>query len=391
MTGHTKAQLWHRFGVLRKGQRTWLTDYRPHLILDSGMDKVASTRWAPCFSGFLIGNAVSPTPVRRDSNLVTISASGTTATASGNFFEAGDVGRIIKWDDIDGTERYISAYNSPTDVTLSSAATVAATTAVIWYVNVSALDANVAQTRSFGVDTGDNDSSFSGNVLTMKRTMIGSALAGATTVTEIGFSNNQTNSDLFDRDVISGGFPLSAGDQPLAEVNLILTFDPSTPLAVGDVGTGCDTSGTLQYQGFNFGTSGTSGSYISSVGSNGSNVGDGTNQNAEPSLYTRLCIFTSDFTQSAFAPGTSLSPAGSFQLPIGQNILQAYSAGSFYRDTLHNLLVGDAIGTIYGLGFMNNAGNGCWGTLKFTTPFTKDGTQVLNLRTRKSWSRTLVN
>lgn len=367
-----------RVGAIINGKRFLLTPWRENLILDTGLNKAGTFIWPDCFKTCLFGDKVAPTEVRRDSGGTTFTTVGVTCTASSGFFVAGDVGRLIKFNDGPGQERYITGFTSATVVTLGVAPNpvIAAQTATIWYVNQTALEQLNSSTTTYGGSGGDNGTSDAVNVRTMKRTYIGAAVGGVTTLTEIGFSDDGSNVNIFDRDIIPGGVALGAGDQPFAVGELIVTFGPSTPLAVPNVGTGFDASGTFQLanlNGFNF------------VGGAGNSTGNGDLSfvTGNEAWYTPNVIFTQDVF-NAGSPFTANSPMNS-------NTLSAYGPGNFYRDKNLAWSISQNNGTIYGL-VCNQPGGGAFcASHLFTTPFVKAGTQTLSFILRRSWQRALVN
>lgn len=373
----------YRFGFIRNGVRTLVTPWRENLILDSGLNKFATVKGATCWNTCLFGNQVSPDPVKRNSGAITFTTVGTACTASGGFFVAQDVGRLIKFDDAGGQERYITAFTSSTLVTLGVAPSpdIAGDTATIWYVNQTALQSLFATTSTYGSNGGDNGTSVVGNVITQKRTFVGAAVGAPVSLTEIGFNNSTSNVLLFDRDIIVGGVGLITGDQPTAIAELISTWEPDTSTAVGNVGTGFDSSGDMIISGL----SALTGETVQIVGTNGVASGAGV---LEPSSSQGLSPITATFTLPAFSNGAGPALVGPYN---GNTTLAGYSNGTFFRDCSISYGITEANGTLYGVGMIYNAGfQACW-MQKYTTPFTKLNTQTLVMTTRKSWQRVLVN
>lgn len=388
----SKALLRYKVGFIRDGKRYLSPNWTNNLILDSGLNKIGSgVFWAPAFSDALFGNAVSPDPVRRDSSPVTFSTVGNICTASGNFFEIGDVGRLIKFNDIDGTEAYITNFTNATQVTLSISPSpaIAAQTSTIWYVNQTQLNSYYSGTVSYGSAGGDNGTSFVGNVQTMKRTYIGAPAVSNTTLTEIGFNNGAANVDLFDRDIIVGGVPIVTGDQPLAVAELIIEWNPApSPVAVPNVASGYDSAGDIQITGLLYPTGG--GASFVDVNGN-SNLGSGVfGPFMDPSCNFNLGVIVgTDFSIPSYTEGIGPSPAG---VIVTGATAQPYSAGNFYRDFVANYSVSQANGTIYGYGmFRSNSSINAGLLHHFDTPFVKNSTQVLSFTIRKSWQRILFN
>lgn len=376
----SRNELRYKFQVRRNGvvisERPWVSN----LIQDCGMDQVAGNYWCSLITYMAVGSAVSPVPVRRDSNAVTISIASHTATASGSYFQAGDVGRILKLNDVPGTERYITGFTNSTAVTLGGAvATVPPINGTVWYVNETAMTSQLSSAALASTDGGANGTSWAGNVATYKKTIILPAVSSGVVLTEIAFSVNGVNVNVFDRDVITGGVALSPGDQPSAIVELIKTIIPATAISVGNVATGYDSSGMLQVEAVQ------SGFALTQINTNGSVSGGAPFLEAPQDNNGQVGAISSTFTLQAFsiAPGPSA---------IGTSVgftTSAYTPGSFFVDKLFGFSVSQANYTIYGLSLVLT-GSRCV-TLLLTTPFTKLSTQILTGSWRYSWFRVLVN
>lgn len=370
----------YRVGFIRDGVRQ-LLPWKNNLILDSGLDQIGTILAATCFNSCLFGDQVSPTPVSRNSGAVTFTTVGTACTASGGFFVAQDVGRLIKFDDTDGQERYITNFTSSTLVTLGVAPSpaIVAQTATVWYVNQTALESLYATTQTYGSAGGDNGTTWSGAVRTMKRTFTGNPISGSpVTLTEIGFNSSTSNSNIFDRDIIVGGIGLIPGDIPLAIAELVQTFTPSTPLSVGNSATGYNNSGTVQFC--------DTINDLSSVNSAGNTQGSGGSieppTNSAGGLLATNLVWTFPAFNGTQAPVTGSTPSS---LSI-----DSYTPGSFFRDKNGVYSISTANGPITGFNFLTGAGTFSWGHL-LTTPFTKTSSQSLSVTLRYTWQRILQN
>jgi hypothetical protein len=355
-----------------------------NLILDSGLDSVGTLATLPTLIGFvLFGTAASPTPVRRDSGAVTISQSGTTATASASFFSAADVGRLIKYNNGPATEVYITAFTSATVVTVGTSATIASINATVWYVNETALDTFYASSSALDSGGSAHGTTWSGNVQTMKRTLISAPVAGPVTLTEIGFNGTGANSNLFDRDIIVGGISLVTGNIARVVVTLITTFTPTTPLSVSNVATGFNSAGTLQIESAYNPNGGVS--CFADINTSGYTTGEA--QSVTPNILDASIALTAAFTQQAFSTTVASNSAAGVSSDGGT--LASYTNGHFYRDKTHTWSVGAANTTIYGfaLGWSNYR----FISLLLTSSFAKSNSQTLSITWRLSWGRTLAN
>ncbi len=391
LIAHSGAKFSYKFGYRRNGVDYWPLPEVANLILDSGLNKIASNAWQTCWEYCLFGNQVSPEPVQRTSGAITFTVVGTTCTASGNFFVSQDTGRLIKFNDVNGQEFYLT-YVSATVATLSGTPSpgIVAETGKIWYVNQTALQSLYSTTNAYDSAGGANGTSAIDNVVTYKRTFVGGAVSGGPiTFTEIGFSNSGSNANIFDRDIITGGITLVDGDIPLAVATLIITFGTTTQDAVGNVATGYDSSGTKVISGMRYATS--VGSLIGFVNGNGTTGGSPSNDQWEPAFAASAQFYClmADFTLPAFSNGLGVSLGSGTGGDVAATIA-SYSNGSFYRDCVFAFSISAANGLIYGFGQGVNPGLLVW-MLKLTTPFTKLSSQTLTFTFRKTWQRILLN
>lgn len=390
---HTSMVFRYKVGYRRNGVNYFTHDWQDNLILDSGLNKVGTVFYQTCWNTCLFGNPVSPNPVRRDSLATTFTVTGTSCVSSVGFFVSQDVGRLIKFNDAAGQEFYINAFTNSTTVTLSAVPSPAITaqTGTIWYVNQTALDTLFATTQTFQAGGANNGTTYVSNVMTMKRTFLGSAVGAPVTLTEIGFNNSVSNASIFDRDIIAGGVSLLTGDQPLAVAQLIITFHPETSTVAGNVGTGFDTSGTIIICGLGGIASGQM--MIQGVDTNGGGLPS--TGGGEPSNNTTgLSTITGAFTLPAFSNGVGATIGAGTGTGASSTALGTYSAGSFFRDKVCSWITSAGNATITGFSLgspLNGGGVGPLLCQRFTTSFTKLNTQVLTLTLRASWQRILVN
>ncbi len=397
---HTSASLQYKLQVLRKGEIVIDRPFRDYMITDAGLNTIgAGSNWCAQIGNAILGTAVSPTPVRRDSGATTFTQSTTTLTASVAFFSAADVGRLFKYGTgSGGAEMYITAFTSSTVVTVSVSTTVGTPTiGTIWYVNTAALGTPIAGltwSKDPGALNNFNNVSTLGAVCTVMSqcTIISTALASNSTITEIAINVNTTNTNVFDRDLVSPPVALLTGDQARVIVQLTRNYSPITSTAAGNVGVGCNTAGDMQIETIMIQQNGVG---ISSFDSNG-NVGGGGGFPMDPAAAAgQINIVTGGaITFQAFN-----STAGTARTATAKNLTPAsYGTGNFYRDSTCTASISQAVGTIYGVGLSNtgisdgSSGSvGCNVIWKFTTPFAKSGTQTLKVDFRRSWSRILTN
>lgn len=349
--------------------------FKKNLILDQGLDLVATTQWCDCFNYCAVGTGTDPT--RRDSGAITFTRAGTTITASAGFFSAADVGRLLKWNT--GEEVYISAYTSPTVVSSVSTGTIAAAIGTVWYVNQTALTTESTRTNSLSADGGANGTTFSVDTYTHQRTFLFAAVGANVTYNEIGWSPAPAGS-LFGRDVIPGGDTLLVGQQYKVVVKLILKISPVAPAAQANVGNnGFNTAGQFNHEYI--------GNAYSIVNSGGATIAG----SMDPAAAFNCGLLAGAFTLLAAVSYTSASLTPLYHL--GMTNL-TYTNGNFYRDAQCIFPVGSANSTdlravIFGVPYYGDIYRNF--SVSFTTPQTKDSLHTVKITLRKSWGRTLVN
>lgn len=355
---------------------------KSNLLLDTGLDLAATSRFAALFTYAAVGTSANP--VKRDSGAITFTRSADTVTASANFFEAGDVGRLLKFDS--GEEMYITAFTDAQTVTVNESGTLGASEGTIWYVNLTGLAAETKRTNTYGSDSGDNGSTYSAplKTWTMKRTFIFSAESTSVTYREIGWGPSSTpGSNLLGRDVLAGGgVSLISGQQLKVVVELSFTFAPNEPTEYTNVVTGWSQDGDCCIEDVNTGTA------ISAVNTNGStpNVGGF----LEPSE-TSACVL-STLSGALVSMGISSQP-DTGKLVIKEMSLATYVAGSFTRRKSVTFTVSEgnstSIRSIW-LTSSTQANNRGFRVL-LDAAETKDSAHRLTLRFDITWGRVLTN
>lgn len=372
---------WETFARNPDGTVVPLRKAKRNLILDQGLDYFASQLIVNCTRYCAVGTGTNP--IKRDSGAITFSRAGTTVTSSANFFEAGDVGRLLKFDT--GEEMKVTAYTDPQNVTVDTSGALGAAEGTVYYVNRTGLQTETARTGNLRTDAGDNQSTFSVDTWTHKRTFLFPAVGGNVTYNEIGWSpSSGAGANLFGMDLISGGDSLLTGQQYIVIVRLSVKVSPASGVAVGDVGNnGFDTSGTAKMESVALGDG------QGFIGLNSAGNASGGYANLEPSHQSSLSCATMfrtlDFTQQAITSGTIFDSDN-----VQKNATAStYTPGTFFRDfTSAAVAVNEANGSIYGICLGRASRNF---SVKFTTPQTKAGTHTLAATWRLSWNRVLVN
>lgn len=381
---HNNLSFGYKIEFLRKGKVIAKTPFRRHMLTDSFLNNCATYAFLDCLGMPVLGESVSPTPVRRDSGSITFTQSANRITASSGFFQLADVGRLFKWGvGSGGLEVYITNFVSSTQIDVTASPDVgAAAVGTVWYVNTDALLTPIAGlTWSCLNDASENNSSYNtvGNVciITHNRVFYSSAFTVAKTISEIGFRHPSAFLNLSDRDVVTPGVALGIGDQAKVTTQFIMNVTPCTSQAIANFATGFDSSGNAKFEAFN-------NDCFRTINAGGGLQGTA---NMEPDQAPYIGVMLQDFALQAFNPNGDVIPATYFLKGSAQI---GYGAGSYYRDAKAAYAISEANGTIYGF-YLSPWFNRRQYTLKLTTPFSKGSTQVLELTCRKSWSRVLTN
>lgn len=393
---HTGAALEYSIKRVRNGKVIESRPFRRNMITDAGLNRIGAEawKWVEYIFSFILGDSVSPTPVRRDSGAIKFTQSGTTITADAPFFESADTGRLFKWGTGSaGSECYLTYVNSTTATASVSATVAVPEIGTVWYVNTAALNSPIAG-LSISKLNGSGSTSF--NVVgdtcevTSEITLQSSAFSSNRTVTEIAINNNTTNSNVFDRDLVNPPIAFLSGDQAEVTVRLIRNYSPVTPVSVGNVATGFDSSGDFQIESLS--DSNVNGSPISIFDSNGN---AGTSGFLDPSSNgLNAGPVNAAITLQTFNATTTTSRSTARQSAT----TLAYGTGTFYREKVVTIPIN--IGNsanIYGIAVTKGVSAADYGnapnciTLKLNTPFAKTNTQILTITFRASWQRVLIN
>lgn len=149
------------------GERVWGGWWYPNLITNQGLDRITDYNSLGTYAdGYsyprtdapgirnTLGLATGSFQVKRVSGAITLGQSGNTVTASAAFFNSGDVGAEIVWDN--ATRATITGYTSPTLVTVADSKSISAAPATLWAVQLTTVPGQV--------DTGSSSGGFVGSV-----------------------------------------------------------------------------------------------------------------------------------------------------------------------------------------------------------------------------------
>jgi hypothetical protein len=370
MNLHSNLSVTFETAVLERGRVVRRNIPSRNLLLDVGLDLLASTTFWDAFKYCALGSGTKPT--KRDSGAITVSIAGEVATASAGFFEAADVGRLLKLDS--GQEVRVTGYTSTTEVAVAGAVDDAASECTVWYVNETAHETQVKRTNTVTATNG----TWLSPTATWERTFLFPEESAAITYREIGWAP-ASSGNLFGRALIpGGGDSLAPGQQYKVTVRLSASFNLAQ-VAVASAGTGVDIAGVSlmasSYRALHGDVSMSNPFYF---------YNDGNARMWEPSVWPAVKLIN-DAGWVIPAESADTAPAPSSYGSKGLT-LDPYVSGSFRRTASATWAVTEGNGTIYGLSF----GYQNW-MHQFTTPFTKADTHKLTLSFEKSWGRVLVN
>lgn len=212
--------------VIDNGKVVYETPWKENLILDAGMNRLPTTLICDLFLYAVIGTGNTPT--EDDSGAVTATTSGTTCTASGSIFAAGDVGKLLRFDT--GEKAMITAYTSATQVTLASSLGVTTQLFTMYRVGQTGLATEVKRSATYLTGSGNCETTRSGATFTHRRTYDFTAEVSNTNYAEVGFSHSATvASNLNSRALFAGGaVTVLTGQQLRVIYDFLVTVSPVT-------------------------------------------------------------------------------------------------------------------------------------------------------------------
>lgn len=194
--------------------------WQPNLILDSGLDRIATEKWYAQLAYGVAGTGNTPTKDLPDPGDL-FSQSGTTVTRDSGTrdFAAGDVGKLIRW--ASGEEAYITAYTSATQVTVGTSQTVASGAVdALYRVAQTGLTAEVkrSSTQPQFIDEDDGLTAAATTIdatagtVTFKVTRDFTEEVSPVNYTEVGMSSQATaGNNIFSRMLLAGAVTVGAG------------------------------------------------------------------------------------------------------------------------------------------------------------------------------------
>lgn len=373
--------------VVENGKVVEERPWQNNLILDQGMDMIATMNWASAFAVCVAGTGNTVTV--RSSNPITASQSGAAVVASQNFFSAQDVGRTLNF--AGGLFGKIVGYTDAQNVTLNVSQSVGSSQFAVFYTEQVGLANEVKRHSTYLTGSGNCGTTRNGSIFTMQRTYDFSAESQQTVYSELGWSNSgSAGNNLFSRVLLSSTVTVQIGQQLRVVYSLAVTISPTTtqsgtatvtgwPVAPSTLMTG---QYAIQFAGISsVDTSGNSTSW----GGSGAGAAGSVN---EPASSGTLFLSTDTAAPGAFENNTTRQTNGVTKAFS----LLAYVSGNYYRDRSAVFAVGEANRNDWTSMGIGNGGGGAVGfVFVFTEPQTKANTNTLTLTFRSSWGRTLVN
>jgi hypothetical protein len=185
-----------RVKVLRDGKELFAYPWQENLILDSGLDKVATVAFNQLFSNCAVGTGTQVTNIRPSA---TATVAGNVLSASAATFSSADLDSDVRFDS--GEYFKIQSVTDPQHVTLFSSGTVAtATLFTILRTNQTILGSESKRTNDCSQVPNANQTLDLGGSLLLQRTFLFDPETTNSTYTEVGFSNITTpGANLFSR------------------------------------------------------------------------------------------------------------------------------------------------------------------------------------------------
>lgn len=335
---------------------------------------------AGSFTYLAIGSGTNPNSFA--SGAVTCTQSGNVVNSSTSFFTAAMVGGILKYGiGSGGAEQYITGFTSSSIITVSSSAIVSATAFTVWMVQQTSLQTPLYFTDNYRTNSGDNQTTYNTGQIIHQRTFINPAQPISYIVNELGWQIGPSGDSLNGRITLSSTDTVSPSEYYIVVMTLTLTYSPSTPTSVGNVGTGFNSSGTVMCEYFNTAT----------VTSTGTTSVEGC-MDCSTNL-ARGCFYGGTYNQGTSLTG--ITPPFSQGLNFETSGFGWAYGGSIGLSTLavNRTITLSVSETIFGLGIAIDAmRNSASFDLKLTTTVTRAaGTYTWSQSWSCLYSRTLVN
>lgn len=375
LSGRVKLQVIDDAGaVLTEGP--WVKN----LLLNLGMDNIATVFYADIFLHACVGTAILATVL--DSAGTTAAQALGTVTANNPIFVAGDVGNVIHW--TGGEEATITAFVSTTVVTVANSATVGAAVFKIYRTNQTALSAEVKRETQYSQKAADNtttDHTATQAYRRMRRSFIFAAETATTTYKEIGFSDQSAaGANLNIRIDLNGAsanmvVPITRRLKAIYELQVNLepdTVQVSASSLISGIDTSADT-GHFVLEALN----------LSSINSSGDSVT--TTADLEPAADCVMAFSSNAAAVVAFSGATRRT-----NVTVVPLTKAAYNTGDYTLSLSGTFDLADTNRTdLRSLMLYDQSGERGAFTFLFDNPVTKDPDHTMTVNWTKTWARTL--
>lgn len=381
-----------------------MPEFKKNLILNQGMDLVATTVWANVMKIAVAGTGTRPNSIASQTD--TASQSGTTVTKVGavtDFTTDAAVGDIIKFSTLE--EAIVTSVTDANHVQVTPSQTVGSTSFTIWKTAQVGLQTETKRAgngspvgSAYLTGTGNCGTTFSGNIVSHRRTFDFATEVGLVNYTEIGVATSTTvvNTNVFSRVLLDSAVPVDNGQKLRVIYQLNITFNPGTPssksatISGWPVSPAAGTAGTEQVQAWILAT-------ISSS-DGGTSTDSGGLTALDPTGSGSVAVWCSPSSAALGTVGTSPDRStNAGESPVVT--LASYTSGSYQRDKTGVLAVATIPrNDIRSMGFGTTGPNVFFSyqaahiafTFLFNEAQTKTNTQTLSLTFRFSWSRVLA-
>lgn len=230
MANRFKIQVVERRHNRHRGRVVRSTPWQANLILDQGMDRVASDVIVNLFTYCVIGTGNTATEAL--SGGITATTSGTTCTSDSPIFASTDVGSLLRF--TTGEKAKITAFTDSQHVTLAATLGVTGQTFKMYRVNQTGLTTEKTgagyRNNNYLTGAGNCGSTLSTNVLTHRRTYDFPIEVSDQNYAEVGFSHTATvAANCNSRALFSGGsVTVLTGQQLRVVYDFIVTLSPTS-------------------------------------------------------------------------------------------------------------------------------------------------------------------
>lgn len=369
------------------------TGWIPNLILNQGMNGLATRFFADSFTHCCLGDATAPTVLL--SGATNASQSNVTVTLSGGSFvftnTATDSGKVIKYDS--GQQATIVTVSSPTSAVVNVSQNVSSTPFKVYQTTQTGLGNEIKRTNTYWTQANGCTTTISAPVVAMRRTFnFTIETPTEATYNEVGLSWTGTpGANLFSRIALPSPVIVPPGIRARVIYELHLTLTPNTPTARSSIITGwplspaVNTDATEVMEDWGLAVVNSVGATVTHRTVSGVDI-----LGNEPSATAQVLVGTNTTALLNLGdPVLNRWQAGSFH---GNLVNEPYINGTYTRFRTIILTTSDLASTavrIFCVGHVITPGTDFLPvyTMLFDQAQTKTGAVTLGLRFRLIWSR----